>query len=130
MPFTFTDEEYAPLAGLPVETIVDLAAELDLLVPETIDRRALLHDAVVALVAHAADNGLPFSKYDADDLAALSSEDLAAIADLQGTRPSVRAVLKQGQRVYKTYASKRIDHPIPLMLPMLLTAVARAARLR
>lgn len=130
MSFTFTDAEFAPLAALPVESIVDLAAELDLLVPESIDRRALLRESVLKLVVHAETHGLPFSKYDADDLAALDKEALAAIAGLQGTRPTVAAVVKQGQKVYKTYANRRSDHPIPLMLPMLLTAVARAARTR
>lgn len=128
--FTFTDAEYAPLAALPVESIVDLAAELDLLVPESIDRRALLRDSVLKLVVHADTHGLPFSKYDADDLAQLHRDDLAAIASLQGTRATVAAIVRHGQKVYKTYANRRSDHPIPLMLPMLLTAVARAARLR
>jgi len=125
-----TDEEYLPLSTLPVETVVDLAAELDILAPENIDRRALLNSCITALVAHARREGLPFSKYDSEDLEALEREDLEAIGRLQGLsgRVTVSAVLRRGARVYKTYQSRRIDHPIPLMLPMLLTAVARAAR--
>ena len=125
-----TDEEYEPLRGLPVESIVDLAAELEIVAGEEIDRRDLLERCVVAFVAHAQREGLPFSKYDADDLEALTQDDLVAIGRLQGLsgRITVRAVLKQGQRVYKTFQNRRGDHPIPLMLPMLLTAVARAAR--
>jgi hypothetical protein len=125
-----TDEEYEPLRGLPVESIVDLAAELDIVAGEEIDRRGLLERCVVAFVEHARREGLPFSKYDADDLKALDPDDLVAIGRLQGLsgRVTVSAVLKQGQRVYKTFQNRRGDHPIPLMLPMLLTAIARAAR--
>lgn len=132
MPFELTDEEYAPLAGLPVEGVVDLAAELDMVAPERIDRRELLGRCVEALVVHGQANGLPFSKYDREDLAELDAADLEAIGRLQGLRGrvTVAAVVKAGQKVYKTYSTKRIDHPIPLMLPMLLSAVARAARAR
>lgn len=132
MPFAFHEDEYAPLAALPVEGVVDLAAELDLVAPEKIDRRALLEQCVEALVAHARTNGLPFSKYDADDLNELSAEDLEAIGRLQGIRGrvTVNAILRSGKKVYRSYSAKRIDHPIPLMLPMLLSAVARAARAR
>ncbi|MEZ4321355.1 MAG: hypothetical protein R3F61_28030 [Myxococcota bacterium] len=127
-----TDEEFALLERLPVESIVDLAAELDIVAPDEIDRRSLLDDCITALVAHAQQEGLPFSKYDEDDLAELTPEDLASIGRLQGLSGTVTvaAVLKHGQRVYKTFEKRRIDHPIPLMLPMLLSAVARAARSR
>ncbi|MCB9677863.1 MAG: hypothetical protein H6737_22370 [Alphaproteobacteria bacterium] len=127
-----TDEEFEPLKGLPVESIVDLAAELDIVAPDDVDRRGLLDQCIGALVEHAVREGLPFSKYDEDDLAQLAAEDLAAIGRLQGLAGTVTvsAILKQGQRVYKTFEKRRIDHPIPLMLPMLLTAVARAARSR
>ena len=125
-----TDEEYLPLSTLPIETVVDLAAELDILAPENIDRRALLNTCITALVVHSRQHGLPFSKYDSEDLQALSSQDLQAIGRLQGLsgRVTVPAILRRGARVYRTYQSRRADHPIPLMLPMLLTAVARAAR--
>lgn len=130
MPFVLSEDEFAPLAGLPVDGIVDLAAELDIVAPEAIDRRQLLGECVEALVVHARTHGLPFSKYDADDLAELDAVDLEAIGRLQGLtgRVTVRAVVKRGEKVYKTFSSRRIDHPIPLMLPMLLSAVARAAR--
>ncbi len=130
MTFEFTEAEYAPLANLPIEQLVDLAAELDVLAPENIDRKALLGECVVAMVSHAKRQGLPFSKYDREDLDALGPDDLLAIGRLQGLsgRVTVSAVLKRGLRVYKTFQNRRIDHPIPLMLPMLLTAVARAAR--
>lgn len=128
MGFELTDEEYALVVGLPLESVVDLAAELDILAPEQIDRRALIGECVIALVAHGRKEGLPFSKYDQDDLEALDAEDLRAIASVVGTAATVSAVLKHGAVVYRSYQSRRSDHPIPLMLPTLLTAVARAAR--
>jgi len=128
MAFDLTDEEFALIAGLPIEGVVDLAAELDILAPEQIDRRSLVNTCVLALVEHARKHGLPLSKYDADDLAALDPVDLQALATLVGVQPSVAALLKHGDKVYRGYSHRRIDHPIPLMLPMLLSAVARAAR--
>ncbi len=132
MAFSLTDDEYTPLEALPIDQIVDLAAELDLVTPSTIDRRALLERCVLALVDHGKRNGLPFSKYDIPDLNDLASADLEALGRLQGItgKVTVREVVRVGQKVYKTYATRRTDHPIPLMLPMLLTAVARAARSR
>ena len=132
MNFEFTEAEYEALAGLPIEVIVDLAAELDIVAPEKINRRELLEHCVLGILSFSTEHGLPFSKYDRDDLEALNKEQLSAIAQLQGLAPtaSVRAILRRGQRVYKSYQAKRNDHPIPTMLPMLLTAVARAAQAR
>jgi hypothetical protein len=128
MSFDLTDDEYATMASLPIESLVDLAAELDLMPPASIDRRALLAQCAVALVGWGRREGLPFSKYDADDLSALPPQDVAALAALLGVQATPQAILKQGERVYRTFQARRSDHPIPLMLPMLLTAVARAAR--
>ena len=125
-----TDAEYEPIANLPIESLVDLAAELGIVVGSEIDRRRLTNLCVIGLVSHARTEGLPFSKYDLDDLDELSPFDrgaIAALVGLPGTATSA-AIIKAGARVYKQYESKRIDHPIPLMLPMLLSAVARAAR--
>ena len=128
MPIELTPEEFAPMTRLPVDTVVGLAAALDISAPAQIDRKALLEQCVIRLVELGRSEGLPFSKYDRDDLDALSDAHRSAIAGLQGLQPgaSTSAILKVGQRVYKTYTSAA-DNPIPLMLPMLLTAVARAA---
>lgn len=130
MEFDLTDKEFDMVAGLPVDSVVDLAAELDLLVPESIDRRQLVSKCVVALVAYGRREGLPFSKYDAEDLQELTPDELTAIGRIQGLSGTITvvAVLKAGAKVYKTFHNRRGDHPIPLMLPMLLSAVARAAR--
>lgn len=130
--FDLTDAEYAPVAQLPIESLVDLAAELEIVVGESIDRRSLIGRCVMALVVHGRREGLPFSKYDVEDLDALDRSDRDAIASLMGLRAgtSSAAIVKAGAKVYKRFESRRIDHPIPLMLPMLLSAVARAARTR
>lgn len=130
--FTLTEIEFSPVQQLPIESLVDLAAELEIVVGAQIDRRDLTTLCVLALVDHGKREGLPFSKYDADDLDALSQADRDAIAVLMGLAAGSRtaSILKAGAKVYKRYQNKRIDHPIPLMLPMLLSAVARAARTR
>lgn len=129
--FDLTEAEWAPVAQLPIDSLVDLAAELEIVVDAEIDRRALTVRCVFALLDHARKEGLPFSKYDLEDIEALSSEDRAAIAGLMGlpANAASKKIVKAGARVYKTYRSRRIDHPIPLMLPMLLSALARAARI-
>jgi hypothetical protein len=85
----------------------------------------MLSEVVVAIVARARDVGLPFSKYDADDLGSLTVERRSAIAKLQGLRPdaSVGAIVAAGERV----ARQRGADPTRLHVPMLLTAIARAA---
>lgn len=125
-----TDAEYALVSKLPIESLVDLAAELEIVVGAEIDRRHLTALCVVGIVEHAREEGLPFSKYDLDDLELLTAEDRASIAGLMGlaANASSAAIIRAGARVYKQYESRRIDHPIPLMLPMLLSAVARTAR--
>ena len=130
MSFAITDDEFRLVSGLPVQELVELAIELDILVPEEIDRRALVSECVVRIVDRGRKEGLPFSKYDREDLARLSPAELAAIAELQGLRPSasVRSVLKAGQKVYKTYSKTRPNSAVALSLPILLRAVARAAR--
>jgi hypothetical protein len=120
-----TDDEFDRLARLPEEDLVNLAIALDVSVPEHLDMRALLDLCAVAFCAR---GPLPFSKYDADDLEALPPDLLAAIAALQGVRGSVSvaAVLKVGKVAYRPYETKTM-HPVPMMLPMMLHAVARAA---
>lgn len=123
-----TDAEWSQLQDIPNTTLVDLAADLDLVVPSEIDKRTLMDQCVKAIVARGAREGLPFSKYDREDLEALPRDLLEAIAALQQTRPSVSAILAAGARVYKTYEQTRPDNPMALMLPSLLTPVARCAR--
>ncbi len=129
MSFALTDDEWLPLSRLPESTLVELAIELDILVPEKIDARSLLEQLVPLIVERARTEGIPLSKYDREDLAELSRAELSSLARLQGLDASadVSAVLARGERVYRTYQSTRPGSAVAMCLPMLLTAVARAA---
>lgn len=127
MAFRLTEQELAPCLNLPEDNLVDLAAELDLMVPEKLARADLLAEAVGRIVERAQREGLPFSKYDREDLAALPSAHLAALAAVCKAPPSVDGIIKSGRRVYKMYARQRPDSTVALTLPMLLSAVARCA---
>lgn len=120
-----TETELAMFAAIPEVELVDLAIELDIAVGASIDRAELLAKAVDGLADLAQREGLPFSPYDEDDLAALPQDHLAALARCIGAPATVPGVLKRGAKVYKTYRKTRGNSQIPLMLPMLLPALGR-----
>ncbi|MBT3217838.1 MAG: hypothetical protein HN348_01995 [Proteobacteria bacterium] len=124
-----TDQEWQMLEAIPEGMLVDLAADLDICPPERIDHRALFEQCVVAIVARGRQESLPFSKYDREDLEALPPPHITAIGRLQQIQGQVTVddVLRVGARVYKFYQRNRPDNPLALMLPSLLTAVARQA---
>ena len=121
----FTAAERAALQNLPAPELVDLAVELDLLVPAQIDRMGLFADIVVALAQRARAEGLPISPYDRDELLALSDEELRAVAALCGAPPSVDDLLKMGAKVSKRYRADRPRSQVALMVPTLLAPLAR-----
>ena len=83
------------------------------------------------MVVRARTEGLPISRYDEEDLHALTPAELAGLAELCGTKPTVKALLKAGARTWRAHRKRRRTSPIAMMLPMLLPALARyAARLR
>lgn len=127
MAFRLTEQELAPCLNLPEDNLVDLAAELDLMVPEKLSRPELLADAVARIAERARSEGLPFSKYDREDLAALPPDQLSALAALCSAPASVDGLIKSGRRVYKMYARQRPDSSVALTLPMLISAIARYA---
>lgn len=122
-----TTEELALLRNIPEGDLVELAAELDMAVPEVIVVGELLEKVVVALTQLARREGLPFSAYDKADLEALPPEHFRALASACGSSTELRRFLKAGQKVYKTYTKTRPKSQIPLLLPMFLPAVARHA---
>ncbi len=129
MDFHLTDDEWEPIRGIPDNVLVDLAADLGLLVPEALDRRALLDACVPLMVARGQAEGLPLSEYDREDLVALPPELLGAVAAMQGApNASVDAVIQAGLRVWRRYERDKPDSPFALCLPMLLRPIARAAR--
>ena len=126
MSAALSPEELAMFKHIPDDELVELAVQLDLVVPETIDRAALLERAVEALIEVAKRDGLPLSAYDKDDLEALPKAHLRALAALCGTSASVDALIKRGRKSYKRYRAKALS-PIPMVTPMLLPAIARCA---
>ncbi len=129
MSFTLTESEWRLLSSVSVDDLVELAVELDVLAPKEIDRRALLEQCVPLIVERAREEGLPFSKYDAEDLRALPPHLLTAIGRLQGLRGevTVERVLRAGRKVYRYYQKHRRHSAVALLLPSLLSAVARAS---
>ena len=126
--FTLTPAELTLCENLPEDNLIELAAELDMLIPERISRPALLSQSIVAIADLASREGLPFSRYDRDDLEALPTSHLRALARLCGSRKeTVDGVLKGGQKVYKMYSRQRPQSPVAMMLPMLLAPLARYA---
>lgn len=132
MSFALTDEEWALLAGVPREDLIELAAALEVVVPEEgASMRGVVESCVPRLLAQARDQGLPLSKYDEDDVRSLDGEALAALGQLQGVRgrATVSSVLRAGGKVY---ARRRKDFgeghdPVAYMVPMLLHPMLRLA---
>ena len=124
-----TDDEWFVLSNITEDTLVNMAADLSILVAMVIDRRSLCDECVHAIVIRAMNEGLPFSKYDLEDLESLSPEGRAAISRLQGLRPGAKTadILRVGQKVYRLYNKIRPDNPVAMMVPALLPAIARYA---
>ena len=125
--FTLSDSEFQPLQLLPEADIADLAVELDMVPEAEIDAHGLLSVLVERILDRAVDEGLPFSKYDADDLKDLPEEHFKALADKMGWPADVSAFLKQGGKIYKEYQKSRRNSQVAIMLPLLLPALARHA---
>lgn len=124
-----TDTEWAFLQNVPESDLIDLAVDLDMLAPEKVDGRALIDQCLPYLLERFEREGLPLSKYDRDDLEALASRERDAIARLLGLAggASVAQILRQGQRVYKTYLKERPGNAVALLVPTLLPVIARLA---
>lgn len=123
----FSPAEAAALANLPHSELVDLAVELDILVPAQIDRLQLLENVLACLVVRARAEGLPLTPYDRDDLAELPPADRAALARLLGHPDDIEAILKASEKVCKRYRKERPRSAVALLLPSLLAPLARWA---
>ena len=124
MAFALTDSESQQLSYVPIDDLVDLAVELDMAPPSDVDRLGLLTDCIPRLLELGRSKGLPFSKYDADDLEELNQDHRQALASAMGWSSDVRSMLKAGAKVYKTYSSRS---QVALLLPSLLKPLARYA---
>ena len=127
MKFTLSTEEAAQVAYVPVDDLVDLAVELDHIPDQDIDRMELLSDLIPRLYELAQREGLPFSKYDAEDLAELPHDHREALADALGCSADVASILRRGARVYKRYTKNKKNSQVALLLPCLLKPLARHA---
>jgi hypothetical protein len=127
-----TPQELAMFDHAPEDDLVDLAIELDVVVPDDIVRAQFLNAVVRNLRDLAAREGLPLSPYDAEDLQDLPPEHLDALARLCSLTPGKKAetielLLKAGKKVYKVYRKQRSRSQVPMYLPMLLSPLARLA---
>lgn len=131
MTFSLDDAEFELIRNVPAADLVSLAADLDMVPPAEIDRRALVEQCVPRMLARArADGGLPLSKYDAADVQALSPDDLRVLAAIQGTRSDAKAVLRAGARLYRAREKHRLTRtdPYAYFIPLLLAPLLRLAR--
>lgn len=129
MSVVLTDDEWRFLSSIPEHDLVELAIDLDVLVPEVIDRRALLDRCILLILDRARSEGLPLSKYDRADIEQLVPASRAAVARLQGLSgdASVVRILKAGQKVYRQYEKTRPGSAVAMLLPSLLEPLARIA---
>lgn len=125
MSAAFTASESAVLRNIPEGDLVDLVADLDVAVPAVIVRDELLVLALDRIAQRARAEGLPFSKWDREDLEALPAPHLQALARACGTAGTVDALMKSGARVYKRYQKERPGSAVALLLPVLLAPLAR-----
>jgi hypothetical protein len=125
-----TDQEWTLLVNMTDDTLVHMAADLQLSVPPRIDRRTLCDACVRAIVVRAQREGLPFSKYDQDDLESLSQDERVVLCRLLSIQPtgSIPDILKAGTKTYRFYLKNRPDSPTAMMIPSLLPAIARHAK--
>ena len=121
-----TDVEWESLARLPVRDLVELAADLGLVAPAEVDGRALVEQCLPALREWIQSYGLPVSKYDREELQNLPASQLRALGRLCGLEAvSVRRLIRDGTRTVNKLGKMQHYESIVMMLPMLLTAIAR-----
>jgi hypothetical protein len=125
--FTLTDAEFAGFQMLPEADLADLAVELEVVPASEIDARGLLGELVIRILERAKTEGLPFSKWDKEDLESLPQEHLRALASAMNWPSDIESLLKLGGKVYKEYRKTRRNSQVAIMLPLLLGALARHA---
>ncbi len=127
MVFALSPVELQIISYISELDLVDLAVELDYVPEAEINRAQLLGNLIPRLVALAEKEGLPFSKYDLDDLADLPDIHRTALAFRMGWEATPAAMLRKGERVYRSYRSSRRNSQVAQLLPTLLPIVARCA---
>ena len=112
---------------LPDSELADLAIELDMIPGSEIKPKRLLSDIVGRILELAQAEGLPFSKYDREDIENLPKEHFQALAQAMNWPADIDGFLKKGRKVYKYYQKHRRRSQVAIMLPLLLGALARHA---
>lgn len=73
----------------------------------------------------AASEGLPLSRYDAEDLSQLEPQELQGLARLCRCQPTVAALCAAGQRAWKLREKRQASPLVALHMPLFLAPLAR-----
>jgi len=132
LPFQFTEPEWTAIRSLPVDDVIQLATHLDLAPPEDIDKRQVLERCIPRLVDRLQRDGIPLTKYDTEDIQALTEPQRRAMGRLLGLRgtPSARSILRSGVKVTRAYQKQVLNDTIPYMTPILLGPIIRLTLVR
>ena len=121
-----TEAEWESLARLPVRELLEFAADLGLLVPAVVDERVLMEQCLTTLCVWIGEHGLPVSKYDREELENLPKRHLRALGRLIGVEKiSVQRLIRDGTRLVNKLGRTTEYESVVMMLPMLLTIIAR-----
>ncbi len=118
------------IAEVQETEVVDFCIELDVIPDEPFAVDAVIDRVVDALVDRAGREGLPLSKYDAEDLRRFSAAELAALARGLGARPGnghgpdqlIDQIIKASRKACRKLPRRS---QLPLMLTYFLPAVVR-----
>jgi hypothetical protein len=128
-----TDDELLLLrriAEVQEAEVVDFCIELDIVPDEPFVVDDVVDRVTEALLERAGREGLPLSKYDADDLRRFSAAELAGLARGVGARPAngagpdrvIDQIIKASRKAHRKLPRRS---QIPLMLTYFLPAVVR-----
>lgn len=124
--FQFTAEEIEIFRILPEDMLLELCRDLNMILPETVVNLDLAVRIVPEFLDHAKRYGLPFHKLNSDSLNDLTERELQILADICHVKPTVRAILKHGTKVFKTVHEKgRKYHAIRLNMITFLKPIIR-----
>ena len=129
MPFTFTPAEQAMIDQIPSSELEELAAELEIVLPATVDRDALLRRILAAMVERIAEEGLPLSRFNKMDLEELSSIELESLGSMAGHQGPATpdGLIRTCKKACRHYRRNRPRSTMVLVLPLLLGPLVRAA---
>ena len=129
--FTLTDSEWELVANVPVSDLVALAADVDVVVPQGANRRALVEACVPRMLARGRAETLPLVQVrQGRRRGTIHHSARAALAEIQGLSAgaSVSKILSVGQRAWRALQKKgQKESPFGYMVPLLLEPLTRHA---